>query len=95
MGRDIEEILEEREELKKLYNALEYKKLKYSAMAVIVLVIVLMLSMIIWMDDIPYRVMLFMRGCAGFGAAVFIVLVGILAYRVNSRHIKNRTNRKE
>ena len=95
MGRNMEKMLEEREELNKLYRAPANKALRYSAIAVIALVIVLMLSMIIWIDDIPQRTMLFMRGCAGLGAAIFVVLVGILAYRVNCRHIKNRSSKKK
>ena len=31
-----------------------------------------------------------MRGCAGLMAILFVVLVGILSYRVNKQHVNNR-----
>lgn len=82
--------MREREELKNLYNAPENRRLKYCAMAIISLVIVLMLSMIIWIDEISPKAMLIMRGCAGLGAVLFVVIVGILSYRVNKQYISKR-----
>lgn len=57
-------------------------------------VMALQISMIIWMDDIPLKVMLFMRGCVGTGAIIFVVLVGILTYKVNSHHLRSQRRGK-
>ena len=46
--------------------------------------------MTIWVDKIPSNFILIMRGCAGLGATLFVVIVGILSYRVNKQHISNR-----
>ena len=46
--------------------------------------------MTIWVDKIPSNYILIMRGCAGLGAIIFVVIVGILSYRVNKPHISNR-----
>lgn len=66
----------------------EIQGLRYSAFAVIAAVIALQISMIIWMDDIPLKTMLFMRGCVGTSAIIFVVLVGILTYRANNDYIR-------
>lgn len=84
--------LQEREEINKLYNLPENRRLKYIALAVMAVVVVLLLSMTIWLENIPPKVMLIIRGCAGLGALVFVVLVGILTYRVNKQHITDRGN---
>lgn len=82
--------LQDREDINRLYNAPENRRLKYAAMAVIGVVIILLLSMVVWFDDISPKAMLIMRGCAGLGAIIFVVLVGILTYRVNKQHISGR-----
>lgn len=90
MRRNIERILEERAELNRLYNAPTNKRLKYSAFVVIAITIALLFSMIIWMEDLSTTAMLVIRGCAGLGAIIFVILVGILSYRVNRYHITKR-----
>lgn len=94
MGKNTQKLLQERAELNRLYNVSTNKRLKYSAMVVIAITIALMLSMIIWMDDLSETSIQIMRGCAGLGAIIFVVLVGILTYRVNSQHIQNRNKER-
>lgn len=84
--------LQEREEINKLYNLPENRRLKYVALAVMAVVVVLLLSMTIWLENIPPKVLLIIRGYEGLGALVFVVLVGILTYRVNKQHITDRGN---
>ncbi len=86
----MDKYLREREELRCLYNAPKYRRMKYCAITIIVIVIILLLSMTIWIDKIPSNFMLIMRGCAGLGATLFVVIVGILSYRVNKQNISNR-----
>ena len=83
-------LLQERESINKLFNATEYRCMKYVALSVISICITLLLSMIIWIDDISPKAMLFMRGYVGLCALVFIIIVCILVYRVNAQYIKNR-----
>lgn len=82
--------LHEREEINQLYDAPKNRGLKYVALAVIAVAILLLLYMTFWIDNIPPITMSIMRGCAGLCAIVFAVLYGILSYRVNKEHIKNR-----
>lgn len=84
--------LQERMEKDRLYKTPENRRLKYAALAVIAIAIMLLLSMAIWIEEISTRTMLLMRGCAGLCAIIFGVLVGILTYRVNKQYINNRRN---
>ena len=69
--------LQRKNEIDELYNAPQNRRLKYSAIAVIAVAVLLLLSMLIWIDKIPVKAMLFMRGCAGLGALIFVILIGI------------------
>lgn len=93
MGKNTQKLLQERAELNRLYNVPTNKRLKYCALVVIAITIALLLAMIIWMEDLSATSMQIMRGCAGLGAIIFVVLVGLLTYRVNSQHIQNRNNK--
>lgn len=92
MRPQIEKIMEEREDMNNLYHAPKYRKLKYWALAIITTVILLLFATIIWMEELTPNALLIIRGCAGLGALIFVVLVGVLTYRVN-RHIQNRNNK--
>ncbi len=73
--------------MQELYNAPANRCLKRVALLVIAVVIVLLLSMVFLLDHISPRMLLLMRGCSGLGALVFVVLVGVLVYRVNKAYI--------
>lgn len=79
-----------KQDINQLFNAPQFRKLKYAALIVIGLVIALQLAMIFCMEHIPYKTMLFLRGCVGAGAIVFVILVAILAYKVYSEHFRNK-----
>ncbi len=76
-----------REELNKLYNKPANRKLKYCAIVAISISLVLMLAMLIWMEQLSYRHLLLMKGFTGLFAIIFVVLSGVLVYRVNREHI--------
>jgi hypothetical protein len=82
--------LEHHDEINRLFNAPKYKRFKYAALIVIGVVIVAQLSMIIWANAISERTKLFMQGCIGLGAIIFVILVVILAYRVYSEYFFKR-----
>ena len=78
------------EELEKYYRIPANRRLKHIAIGVMAVGIALMLAIIIWMDDISLRMMLFLRGCAGLCALAFVILCGVLFYRVYSAYIHDR-----
>ncbi len=78
-----------RDELNKLYNKPANRKIKYCAVVAISITIALMLAMLIWREQLSYRNILLMRGFAGLLAIIFVVLCGILVYRVNREYINS------
>lgn len=76
-------------ELYRLYNLPRNRRLKYAVYAAAAVAILLLLVMAIWIDAIPAKLMLFMRGCVGLAAIVFVALAGVLYYRVNKQYIEN------
>ena len=77
-----------KEETDRLYRTRVNRRLKYIAMTVIVIAILLLFATIFLHDSISWTTMMCMRGCAGVCAIVFVILVGILVYRVNSAYIR-------
>ncbi len=69
--------------------------MKYAALILIVISIILLLTMAFgFVDFNNTTAILFMRGCAGLFALVFVVLVGILVYLVNTSYFKDKANSK-
>lgn len=92
MRQYLEKREQERREMEKYYHTPANLRLKYAALTVIVVAIVLILIPIFWMDSISTQVQLLMRGCAGLCGLVFIVLVAILLYRVNTAYWQHRND---
>jgi nitrogen fixation/metabolism regulation signal transduction histidine kinase len=80
-------------EFNQLFNALKHRRLKYIALTVICAVIAAQISMIIWIDDIPNHIKVFIQGCIGIGAIVFVLLVTIIAYRVFTEYFRSKYDR--
>lgn len=69
--------------------------MKYAALISIGISIILLLIMTFGFVDFENSAaLLFMRGCAGLFAIIFVVLVGILVYRVNTSFFKDKANSK-
>ena len=79
-----------RDELNRLYNKPANRKIKYCAVVAISIAIALMLAMLIWMEQLTCRNLLLMKGLAGLFAIIFVVLCGILVYRVNREYINSK-----
>lgn len=77
-------------EIKELYNSPANKRLRFWALASISVSFVLVLAMIIWIDKLEYKLLMFMRGCTGLFAIIFVILSAILVYRVNKENIDKR-----
>ncbi len=78
-------------ELDKYYREKTNLRLKYAAVTSITIAIILMTVMAICIDSISAKMLLFMRGCAGLFAIIFVVLVAILVYRVNASYLRDKT----
>lgn len=79
-----------KEEIDRRFNAPENRRLKYAAFAVIGAVIAAQIALIFFLDDISERTRLFVQGCIGLGAIVFVVLMVVLTYRVYSDYFHSR-----
>jgi hypothetical protein len=79
-----------KQDINQLFNAPQFRKLKYAALTVIAIVIAVQLAMIIWLDHIPYKTMLFLRVCVGGGAIIFVILVAILVYKAYSEYFHDQ-----
>ncbi|MDE7115084.1 MAG: hypothetical protein K2O56_01500, partial [Muribaculaceae bacterium] len=83
------------QEREKYYREKTNIRLKYAAMISIGISIVLLLTMAFgFVDFNDTTTLLFMRGCAGLFALIFVVLAGILVYRVNVSYFKDKANSK-
>ena len=81
----------QQKELDKNYREKTNLRLKYAAVISITIAVILMIAMVIWLDGISAGMLLFMRGCAGLFAIIFVVLVAILVYRVNASYLRDKT----
>lgn len=84
----------EKDKLNELYKTPVNKRLKYIAMCIIGLAIALLITSIFMIESISWRLLCFMRGCAGLLAIVFVIIVGILVYRGNSAYIRQNRNHR-
>lgn len=80
----------QRREQEKYYREKTNLRLKWWAIAAISIAIILLVSTIFMMDSVTIKTILIMRGCAGLFALIFVVLVGILVFRVNNAYIRDR-----
>lgn len=79
------------EEKEKYYREKTNIRLKYAALISIGISIILLLIMTFGLVDLNNTTaLLVMRGCAGLFALLFVVLVGILVYRVNVSYFNDR-----
>lgn len=90
MANFIENNEQRRREFRRYYNERTNKRLKYIALASISAAIILMVIMVFSLDSLSMRSLLFMRGCAGLFAIVFIVLAATIVYRANVSYFKDK-----
>lgn len=79
------------EEKEKYYREKTNIRLKYAALISIGISIILLLIMtfgLVYLNNTT--ALLVMRGCVGLFALLFVVLVGILVYRVNVSYFNDR-----
>lgn len=82
-----------RNEIEKLYKANAHLKLKYAALSVIGVAIILMLILIFCMDYISVGITLFLRGCVGLCTLAFVIMIAILVYRVHRDYFRQHTDK--
>lgn len=84
------------EERKKYYREKTNTRLKYVALISIGVSIILLLTMAFgFVDYNNTTAILFMRGCAGLFALIFVVLVAIIVYRVNISYFNDKLRSKQ
>ena len=90
MASFIENNEQRRRVFRRYYNERTNKQLKYIALASALAAIILMVIMVFSLDRLSMRSLLFMRGCVGLFAIVFIVLAAIIVYRANVAYFKDK-----
>lgn len=81
------------QELQPYYREKTNLRLKYAALISIFISIILLLAMAFGVIDNSHpSLWLLMRGCAGLFALIFVILIGILLYRVNTAHLRDKAN---
>lgn len=76
--------------LSKYYMQKTNLRLKYAAYISIGICMILLLAGIFLMDKIDWTAYLLIRGFAGLSGILFVLLVGVLVYRVNAAYYKDR-----
>ncbi len=94
MDKYLNKYLQEREKMNEQYRAPKYRKLKFAAISVLAVGIIILLCIAFEMENITPKAMLIMQGCAGLCAIAFVVLATILTYSANKGHINNRRNNR-
>ena len=79
--------------LREIYREPGNVRLKRIAVGVGLLAVAVLLVCVLLFDRIPLRTMLFIRGCVGVLALVFMALAGVLVYRVHSEYFRRRGGR--
>lgn len=84
------------QEREKYYREKTNTRLKYVALISIGISIILLLTMALgFVDYNNTTAILFMRGCAGLFALIFVVLVAIIVYRVNVSYFNDKLRSKQ
>ncbi len=84
------------QEREKYYREKTNTRLKYVALISICISIILLLTMAFgFVDYNNTTAILFMRGCAGLFALIFVVLVAIIVYRVNISYFNDKLRSKQ
>lgn len=79
-----------REDMQRQYREPANRRLKYVALAVGMACVLIPLMVILRPYDFSLRTILVLRGCMGVLAVVFVVLTGILVYRVNRSYWRGK-----
>jgi len=84
------------QEREKYYRERTNTRLKYAALISIGISIILLLTMAFGFVDLNNTTaIIFMRGCAGLFALIFVVLVAIIVYRVNVSYFYDNVRSKQ
>lgn len=80
----------QKEEAEKISREPANRRLKYAAIGILSIGVVLEIVMLIWYDQISDTAILWMEGIIGLCAIIFVVLVAWLYYRINKKSINKR-----
>lgn len=80
----------QKEESRKISQEPSCLRLKYTAIAIMSVGIIMQFVMLIWFDQLSYKAILWMRGLVGLCAILFVILVAVLLYLINNKSIRRR-----
>lgn len=83
----------QKEEAEKISREPANRRLKYAAIGILSIGVVLEIVMLIWYDQISDTAILWMQGVVGLCAIIFVVLVAWLYYRINKKSIDRRNGK--
>ena len=87
MQKNLEKYKERRNnEIEKLYKTNANLRLKYAALGIIGVGIIILMVLLFSMNYISVGLTLFLRGCVGLCALAFVIMVAVLVYRVHRDH---------
>lgn len=66
------------------------RRLKHAALLSAAVCLLIMISLIVWMESISGSLQLFLEGCVGMFAIIFALLTTILLYRINKAYINDK-----
>ena len=78
------------DELKKLYHKPANRKIKLCSIIAISITLALLIAILIWMNQLSNLYLSILKGFVGLFAIIFVVLYGVLVYRVNREFIDKR-----
>lgn len=96
MLRNLRQIseLNSNEDVRRHYYSRSNRGLRYTAYALAAVMIGLYAVLIVWMDSLSYIATHLLRGCIGLLAISFVIICGILMYRVYTGFIADKYRRR-
>ncbi len=81
---------EERDRINEWFKQPKYRVWKYVLIGIGVVNLLVILSMIIWIDSMKWETMMILRGCAGAIAIIFVCVCAVFYYIVYKDYIQHR-----
>lgn len=84
-----------KEEVAKISKEPKNVRLKYIAIGMLSIGIILEFIILIWMDVLSDRAILWLQGFTGVFAIIFVILTSILLFRINNKYNKQKYNKTD
>lgn len=84
-----------REDVAKISKEPKFTRLKYFIAGAISICIILELIVLIGIEKLSDRAILWLQGFTGLFAIIFVILVGILTFRIHTKYTKQKYNKTD